>query len=38
VAVCPEDNVANVLEQLPDAMVIGKMVPQGNGEQVVFRG
>ena len=38
VAVCPEDNVANVLKQLPDAMVIGKMVPQGNGEQVVFRG
>ena len=38
VAVCPEDNVANVLEHLPDAMVIGKMVPQGNGEQVVFRG
>ena len=38
VAVCPEDNVANVLEQLTDAMVIGKMVPQGNGEQVVFRG
>ena len=38
VAVCPEDNVANVLEHLPDAMVIGKMIPQGNGEQVVFRG
>ena len=38
VAVCPEDNVANVLEHLPDAMVIGKMVPQGNGEQVVFSG
>ncbi|MQG29046.1 MAG: phosphoribosylformylglycinamidine cyclo-ligase, partial [SAR202 cluster bacterium] len=38
VAVCPEDNVVNVLEHLPDAMVIGKMIPQGNGEQVVFRG
>ena len=38
VAVCPEDNVANVLEHLPDAMVIGKMIPKGNGEQVVFRG
>ena len=38
VAVCPKGNVANVLEHLPDAMVIGKMVPQGNGEQVVFRG
>ena len=38
VAVCPEDNVANVLEHLPDAMVIGKMIPQGGGEQVVFRG
>ena len=38
VAVCPEDNVANVLEHLPDAMVIGKIIPQGNGEQVVFRG
>ena len=38
VAVCREDNVANVLEHLPDAMVIGKMIPQGNGEQVVFRG
>ena len=38
VAVCPEDNVANVLEHLPDAMVIGKMIPQGNGEEVVFRG
>ncbi len=38
VAVCPEDNVANILKHLPDAMVIGKMIPQGNGEQVVFRG
>ena len=38
VAVCPEANVAKVLECLPDAMVIGKMVPRGDGEQVVFNG
>jgi phosphoribosylformylglycinamidine cyclo-ligase len=38
VAVCPEANVAKVLECLPGAVVIGKMIPQGNGERVVFSG
>ena len=38
VAVCPEANAAKVLEFLPDAVVIGKMVPRGDGEQVVFSG
>ena len=38
VAVCPEDNVAKVLECLPDAVVIGKTVSRGEGEQVVFKG
>ncbi len=37
VAVCPEANVAKILECLPDAMVIGKMIDRGDGEQVVFR-
>jgi phosphoribosylformylglycinamidine cyclo-ligase len=38
VAVCPEANAAKVLECLPDAMIIGKMIPRGDGEQVVLRG
>ena len=38
VAVCPEANVAKVLECLPDALVIGKMIARGEGEQVVFSG
>ena len=38
VAVCPEANVAKVLECLPDAVVIGKMTARGEGEQVVFSG
>ena len=38
VAVCPEANVAKVLECLPDAVVIGKMIARGEGEQVVFSG
>ena len=38
VAVCPEENVSQVLEALPDAMVIGKMIARGDGEQVVFNG
>ena len=38
VAVCPEANVAKVLEYLPDAVVIGKMIARGEGEQVVFSG
>ena len=37
VAVCPEPNVTKVLELLPGAMVIGKTIPRGDGEQVVFR-
>ena len=36
VAVCPEPNVTKVLELLPGAMVIGKTIPRGDGEQVVF--
>ena len=36
VAVCPGENVAKVLEALPDAMVIGKMIARGDGVQVVF--
>ncbi len=36
VAVCPEANVTKVLELLPGAMVIGKTIPRGDGEQVVF--
>ncbi len=38
VAACPEGNVAQVLEILPDALVIGKMITRGDGEQVVFNG
>ena len=38
VAVCPENNVAKVLETLPDTMIIGKTIPRGDGEQVVFNG
>ncbi|MDA0262538.1 MAG: phosphoribosylformylglycinamidine cyclo-ligase [Chloroflexi bacterium] len=38
VAVCPEENVPKILEILPDAVVIGKMIARGDGEQVVFRG
>ena len=38
VAVCPEANVARVLECLPDAVVIGKTIPRGDSEQVVFKG
>ena len=38
VAVCPEDNLAKVLESLPDAVVIGKTVARGSGEQVVLKG
>ena len=37
VAVCAEANVAKVLECLPDAMVIGRIIPRGDGEPVVFR-
>jgi len=37
VAVCPEENVDKILECLPDAMVIGKMIARGDGEQVVFK-
>jgi phosphoribosylaminoimidazole (AIR) synthetase len=36
VAVCPEANVAKILEILPDAVVIGKTISRGEGEQVVF--
>ena len=38
VAVCPEANTAKILECLPDAVVIGKMVPRDDGEQVDFSG
>ena len=38
VAVCPEANVTKVLESLPGAVVIGKTIPRGDGEPVVFRG
>ena len=38
VAVCPENNVAKVLETLPDTMIIGKTIPRGDGDQVVFNG
>ena len=38
VAVCPEANVAKVLECLGDAVVIGKIIVRGGGEQVVFNG
>ena len=37
VAVCPEANVAEVLEYLPGAVVIGKTIPRGDGEQVVLK-
>ena len=37
VAVCPGSNAAKILECLPDAMVIGKMIDRGDGEQVVFK-
>ena len=36
VAVCPEANVAKILEILPDAVVIGKTISRSEGEQVVF--
>ena len=36
VAVCPENNVNQVLEILPDAMVIGNVVLRSGGEQVVY--
>ena len=38
VAVCPEGNVKKVIEFLPDAVVIGRMSPRGEGEPVVFSG
>ena len=38
VAVCPEANVPKILECLPGAMVIGKIIPRGDGEPVVFTG
>ena len=38
VAVCPQANVTKVLECLPNAVVIGEIIPQGDGEQVVFNG
>ena len=37
VAVCPEENVSKVLECLPDAVVIGKMIDRGEGEQVIIK-
>ena len=37
VAVCPEGNVAKILDQVPDAAVIGRVVARENGEQVVFK-
>ena len=37
VAVCPEENVSKILECLPDATVIGKIITGGKGEQVVFK-
>jgi len=37
VAVCPEENVSKVLECLPDAVVIGKMIDRGDREQVVIK-
>ena len=37
VAVCPEVNVANILDRLPDAAVIGKVIARANGEQVIFK-
>ncbi len=36
VAVCPENNVKQVLESLPDAMIIGKVVLRGDAGQVVY--
>ena len=38
VAICHESNVMKILECLPDAMVIGKTIPRGDGEPVVFTG
>ena len=38
VAVCPEANATKVLECLPGAVIIGKTVPRGDGEPVVFSG
>ena len=37
VAVCTESNAKKVLECLPDAVVIGKVIPRGDGEQVAFK-
>ena len=37
VAVCPDADVTEVLGCLPGAVVIGKIVPRGDGEPVVFR-
>jgi phosphoribosylaminoimidazole (AIR) synthetase len=36
VAVCPENNVSQVLEILPDAMIIGNVVLRSDGEPVVY--
>ncbi|MCH7736062.1 MAG: phosphoribosylformylglycinamidine cyclo-ligase [Chloroflexi bacterium] len=38
VAVCPESNIDKILECLPGAVVIGKVIARGDGEQVVFKG
>ena len=38
VAVCAEGNVKKVIESLPDAVVIGKIIPRGEGEPVVYSG
>ena len=37
VAVCPEANLAKILDQVPDAAVIGRVTARANGEQVVFK-
>ena len=37
VAVCEETNVSQILEIVPDAMVIGKVVLRCDGEQVIYK-
>ena len=38
VAVCPGGNVTKILECLPDAVVIGKIVSRGDGDPVILNG
>ena len=37
VAVCDEGSVATIQDAVPDALVVGQIVPRGDGPAVTFK-